>query len=98
MFFLNRVSIIDSSSGRRLIDKWQLLKKHHCPDSAALLRISVAFWLCPLPKDNVERVCPFSAANLLRRSVGSTPDVRTNMIGRVGVESSNISLRLVGLF
>ena len=77
------MSIIDSSFGRRPIDKWQLLRKHQEPLSADLFKISVAFLLWPLPRESEVTVYPFSAANLIRISVGSTPVVRTKIMGKV---------------
>jgi hypothetical protein len=80
--------MIDSSSGNKPIDKWQLLRKHQEPLSADLFRISVAFLLWPLPRERDVTYCYFSAANLIRISVGSTPVVSTKIIGNVCVDSA----------
>jgi len=57
----------------------------------------VAFLLCPLPRESEVTCCPFSTANLISRSVGSTPAVSTKIIGRFGADSSYMSDRLAGL-
>lgn len=88
---------MDSNSGSSAIERWQFDKKHHWPVSAALFKISVAFWLCPLPRESVVTVYPFSAAKRMSSSVGSTPVVNTKIIGKVGVDSSKISFKLDGL-
>ena len=41
----------------------------------------MAFCDWPLPRDRDETEFPFSAANLFKSSVGSTPGVRTKIIG-----------------
>jgi|LauGreDrversion4_2_1035121.scaffolds.fasta_scaffold54971_2 hypothetical protein len=84
-------SRIDSSSGRRLIHKWQLLKKHHSPSFAHLLRIPTAFSCWPLPSDKVFSLTPFSSEYLNRVSVGSTPVTNKKMTGWSGLELSYIS-------
>ena len=50
-FYLNTTSMMDSSSGRREIDKWQLAKNTQFPFSAPSVRILFAFSLCPLPSE-----------------------------------------------
>jgi hypothetical protein len=45
------ISIIDSNSGSKFIDKWQLAKNTQFPCLAPSVSIFFAFSLCPFPSD-----------------------------------------------
>jgi len=61
-FEFKMASIIDSSSGSKARDKWQLARKIHFPASAPAERLSFALLFCPFPREikSISRPC-FSA-------------------------------------
>ena len=87
------LSIIFSSSGKKLFDKWQFCNTIHCAVFLDFSIMSFAFSPWPFPRDTGTTRCPFSSPSLVTWSIGSFPGVKMSKIGWCALLFAKTSFR-----